>query len=512
MPAKPHAGKPAASHAPTAPAQSGPMTWLASRDTPHQNANDTKTTSATHVAPAAASSVARKPSASPHAVAQAAAPASVHAVAPATGPTPASAATPAPAVAPAPAATPASASAAAPTAAPKSPAVPAVSQDPAPRSTVKTIAKAATPDSSLADQLAALTKSVAQAQAALAALPPSPISGIIFGNFQYHAEPNASPTNKFDLDRAYLTIKLPAGDKMSVRVTADISPQASGTGYMLRAKYGYVQYDFGKSAGGWSRLARIGLLHTVAIDNEEIYWLRWLGVVPNERFGNAVSADVGASTLVSFPRQQGELYVALTNGNGYSKPETDRFKSYAARLTLTPFSHQKGLLRSISFSSWAEVNGAASKFVAGGAGQVGSVGESLARNRLGLFVGLKDPRLTLGLNYTRRHDGTESGANTIASARTTAATDGSLKSVYTIVHPFARADGTPTRLGFVARYDVATPDLKVSGTAHFADGGVLFDLSKRASIAMDYQEQLTSGNVTTFARTQIYALRFVANY
>ena len=179
---------------------------------------------------------------------------------------------------------------------------------------------------------------------------------------------------------------------------------------------------------------------------------------------------------------------------------------------MTPFARGKGLLKNVSIAPWAELNTAASKFVAGGADQVGPVGEGLARDRFGVLVGIKEPRLTVGLNYTRRRDGTESGANTTTSPRTAHTTEGSLKSFYAIVRPFTRDDGSPTRLGFIARYDLATPDFSIDGSAHFVDAGLIVDISRRSSFALDYQEQLSNTGVTSFARTQVYALRFVANF
>ena len=110
-------------------------------------------------------------------------------------------------------------------------------------------------------------------------------SGILFGNFQYHTEPGAAHANKFDLDRAYLTFRMPVGGKVSVRITADVSPQQSGTGYVLREKYAYLQYDAGRAKSGWGALVRGGVLHTVEVDHEEAFWPRWLGTVPAERFG-----------------------------------------------------------------------------------------------------------------------------------------------------------------------------------------------------------------------------------
>ena len=115
-------------------------------------------------------------------------------------------------------------------------------------------------------------------------------SGVIFGNWQMKTDSaskanlGGSSPNLFDLGRAYLTFKMPAGDNGAIRITTDIfqntnpAQNAYYQGWVVRAKYAYLQYtglrnEFGP---GSSLVGRLGLLHTVIIDWEEQYWPRYL--------------------------------------------------------------------------------------------------------------------------------------------------------------------------------------------------------------------------------------------
>ncbi|HEY8309382.1 MAG TPA: hypothetical protein VIG47_02445, partial [Gemmatimonadaceae bacterium] len=58
------------------------------------------------------------------------------------------------------------------------------------------------------------------AKAAAKVTIPIDFSGVVFGNYQYQTAAGASKNqNKFDVERAYLTFKMPAGDRASIRVT-----------------------------------------------------------------------------------------------------------------------------------------------------------------------------------------------------------------------------------------------------------------------------------------------------
>lgn len=321
-------------------------------------------------------------------------------------------------------------------------------------------------------------------------------SGWVFGNFQVQTDDAAKAANggkrpnKFDIERAYLTFKMPAGDRASVRVTTDIKPGAASSGYQgwfVRLKYGYLQYDYVRSAqgaNGWNALARIGMLHTVLIDHQETFWPRYLGKVATERFGFFSSADLGAATQISLPHQAGELYATVTNGSGYEAPEADRFKDYAARLSLAPLAQTGGILKTFTISPWAYIGRTASKFATD---PTNPITGGLTRNRYGVFAGVKDRRLTLAGEWAQRTDEAESGDTPIT--RTVAKATGQLVDGFAIVRPFEFADPSKhSPVGVVFRWDRFKPDKSVDGATRFITAGIFVEPTAKTSLALDYQD------------------------
>lgn len=332
--------------------------------------------------------------------------------------------------------------------------------------------------------------------AAVAAPKPSlDFSGVLFGNYQYNTGDANRNANAFNLDRAYLTFRVPAGERMSIRVTSDVFQDAGSNAYTLRAKYAFLQYDVSKFSSGAALFARVGILQTVEIEHEESFWPRYLANSGVERAGFFSSSDVGISSQLTFPNTLGEVYAVITNGPGYASRETDRFKDYQVRLSLTPLagnSSLSALFRSFTFTGWTYRGAIASRFANGGVGQVGPIGEAMPRTRSGVLVGIKDPRLTIAGEYARATTGTESGANTLASPRVRTDVEANLLYGFTVVRPFAFVNGTgKSPLALIARYDRYEPVDDVSDYSyHFLVGGVSYDISSRATLALDYQEQL----------------------
>ncbi len=378
---------------------------------------------------------------------------------------------------------------------------------------------------------------LAQTTAATPAAPPASIfSGLIFGS--YNRQLPTSPSqlagqadNQFALDRAYLNFRMPAGDRVSIRITTDIyqSTEATPNAYTIRAKYAYLQYDHPKSANGASILARIGILNNVVIDHVESFWPRYLSQSPVERAGYFSSADVGFAGQLTFPRKMGEVYGAIVNGPGYTSRERDRFKDIGVRLSLTPLANmtETPILQTFTITGWGYAGATSSAFVNGGAGQQGAVGDALDRSRGGVFVGLKDPRLVLGGEYSQRHEDGEQGANTTASPRIRTGVTGRLLSAFTVVRPLAFANPRgKSRWGAVARYDAVKPTSSATGyvspTApatsnayHVLITGLFFDLSQKAQIALDYQESLASNNGTSLSPpipSKTYFAHFIVNF
>ena len=351
---------------------------------------------------------------------------------------------------------------------------------------------------------------------------PIDFSGVVFGNYQYQGAAGSSKgQNKFDVERAYLTFKMPAGDRASIRVTGDLFQQTTPgndsyyKGWVLRAKYAYLQYDFLKATkpSDWAFTSRIGLVHTMLIDHEENFWPRWLSQTPVERAGFFSSADAGIAGIVTLPNKMGELYTAITNGSGYASRETDRFKDYQARLTLTPLSaSDMSYLKTFAIDGWVYRGALASKFVGGGTGQIGPVNGGLDRNRYGAFVGIRDPRLVVGVDYAQRQDGIDTGTNTTVSPRGVSDSTGRLVAGYVVAKPFKIFDDASTiPLGIVARYDQVTPNTSASPKINTFIGGLTWDLNKRSAISFDYQEA-TPANGAPVAPTKTYYMHWVANF
>lgn len=349
---------------------------------------------------------------------------------------------------------------------------------------------------------------------------PVDFSGVLYMNFQYRGDAGpAKASNKFDLERAYLTFKMPAGDRASIRITADVFQQTTAPndafyrGWVIRAKYAYLQYDYLKSATGWNGLARAGLLHNVVIDHVETFWPRWISQTPVERAGFFASSDAGVATQLTFPNKFGEIYATIVNGPGYASRETDRFKDYAARLSLTPFGRSDNrLLKTFALSGWTYIGAVASSFAAGGAGQIGPVGVSLPRTRSGVFVGVRDPRLSAGAEWDTRNDARETGANTIASPRAEVDSTGRLLAGFAAIKPFQLMNDQSTfPLGLVARWDRFKPNTDTDGYINTVIGGLTWDLNKKTALSLDYQE-VTPHSGAIAAATKTYFLHLVANF
>lgn len=351
---------------------------------------------------------------------------------------------------------------------------------------------------------------------------PIDFSGVVFGNYQYQGAAGPSKgQNKFDVERAYLTFKMPVGSHASIRVTSDLYQQTSSAsdafykGWLLRAKYAYLQYDFmtARKPGEWGFTGRIGLIHTMFIDHEENFWPRYLSQTPVERAGLFSSADAGIAGIVTLPNKLGEAYLAVTNGSGYASRETDRFKDYQARLTITPLGGSAlPYLRTLAIDGWVYRGALASTFVNGGAGQVGPVGSALDRNRYGGFIGIRDPRLVVGVDYAQRQDGADTGANTVASPAGIADSTGRLVAGYIVAKPFKMMDAQSTiPLGIVLRYDQVTPNSSTSPRVKTFIGGLSWDLTKQTTVALDYQE-VTPQSGAPVAPVRTYYLHWTAAF
>lgn len=328
----------------------------------------------------------------------------------------------------------------------------------------------------------------AAAQAPATTTPPT-LSGTIRGNYHYLLGGPREDFNQFALERVYVTVKGTPAPKLDYRVTTDVFQSGDGNGWTVRLKYGYLDYGFGVDQP-WETRLRAGVLQTVTIEQQETYWPRWLGPVAIDRHGFFQSADAGVATQTALPNGLGEVYLHVVNGNGYVRRETDRFKDLGGRLSLTPFSSSENkLLASTTISGWVYDGAAASAFVND---TIAPVATGLNRDRWGVHAAMKDPRLTLAADYSVRADDVERGTNRPLDPRTVTARDGAVASGFAIVRPlaFASASGT-SPLALIGRYDRVEPDdARDDDAFHYFLAGGIYDINKRFSMSLNYQEQL----------------------
>ena len=328
-----------------------------------------------------------------------------------------------------------------------------------------------------------------------AARPGLDFSGLVFGDFHMSTDEASKAANggkapnEFDIGRAYLTFRMPAGDRFNVRVTTDIKQQDGSNGaydgWIVRLKYAYLQYDIAKSGDPdhFAAVARVGMLHNVVIDHQQEFWPRYLNKVATETYDFFASADLGVATELTLPGKAGEFYATLVNGSGYDHPESDRFKDYAARVSLTPLGKTDGYFSTLTISPWIYSGKSASRFATDPSDPITA---GLDRTRYGIFAGIRDRRLTLGGEWARKVDDVETGTTPLA--RGAVRNTGELYSAFAIARPLEWASGSDrSSVGLIFRWDQFTPDRDVTGKLRYLLGGVFWEPTSKTALALDYQ-------------------------
>jgi hypothetical protein len=349
--------------------------------------------------------------------------------------------------------------------------------------------------------------------------PPIDFSGVLFLNYQTRTDSAAKlttggkPTSRFDIERVYLIFRMPAGDRGAIRVTTDIFQNTAGgyyAGWTARLKHAYFQYELSKNLAGvqgLTALGRFGMLHTVVVDHIEQFWPRYLGSTAVERNGFFASADVGAATLLTLPKRRGEIYATITNGSNYTSAETDRFKDFAARVSLTPFGSDSGWLRTLTITPWYYKGASASAFIA----PPNSVSDGVQKDRRGIFLGLRDRRFTVGVDFDQRVEEVE---NAPPAARTVRDRTSQLVSGFALVRPLEWADPKKrSNVGLVGRWDKFRLDKSILASATnpgntFLVLGAFYDLTTRATMTLDYQEQARERGAATVIPTKTFFLHW----
>jgi hypothetical protein len=124
---------------------------------------------------------------------------------------------------------------------------------------------------------------------------------------------------------------------------------------------------------------------------------------------------------------------------------------------------------------------------------------------------MSSPRLTLAAQYAVRADEGEQGLNTPSSPRVVVDSTGTLVSAYTLIRPFRSAGSKVHPLSLLARFDRVTTSTESDAAYDFVIGGLVWDLSNRLSMSVDYQEA-TPREGAPIAPTRTWYAHFVARF
>ena len=184
----------------------------------------------------------------------------------------------------------------------------------------------------------------------------------VLSYLQYDAElKNRSGFNAFDVTRGYINITGDLMKNVKFRLTPDVKRVTDGSlagSLTLRLKYGFAEFDNLGRTGSW---LRFGLHQTPWLDFEEgINRYRVQGTMFSER-ENVIpgSGDFGVGYLTPLPSNYGEINVGVYNGEGFTQPEANKYKSVQGRLTIRPFP-DGGAIRGLRLSGFYDYGSYAS--------------------------------------------------------------------------------------------------------------------------------------------------------
>lgn len=140
--------------------------------------------------------------------------------------------------------------------------------------------------------------------------------------------------NKFDLSRAYITLKSKLSKEVSVRITADVA-KMDGSAREVYLKYAYLDWKITRVIP-YSTI-RLGLQQNGWIDYMNKVWgRRYVAKTLMDKFKALSSADYGISYIVKFPKGYGHGSFQVLQGSGYKSKEENRYKDISAFVFFRP--------------------------------------------------------------------------------------------------------------------------------------------------------------------------------
>jgi hypothetical protein len=292
------------------------------------------------------------------------------------------------------------------------------------------------------------------------------VSGQVFAFYSYTTNGiEGKDYNRFDLDRMYLTAKSQVFDQAKIQLTTDLYRNAAtGTyysGLSLRLKFALVDYTPAPAVS-----IKLGMIPGVWSGFIDTYW-KYRGLSSNitDRNGYYSSADVGVSVSYALPGKLGDVSGFILNGSGYTSAETNRFKDYALRASVSPFVDDP-VLQPLTVAA----------YVYKGSNQAKN-SLALPRNRFGAMIYYAYSVASMGIEYNIRKDAPTNPDTTIS---------GNGLSLFGEIK--APVEDLRSKLSLVWRFDLLEPNVdKGADIQRFTILGLAYKPHDRVTFVLDRQ-------------------------
>ncbi len=318
-------------------------------------------------------------------------------------------------------------------------------------------------------------KQAQQKPAAVKAPAPSPIqiSGVLFSYFVYSTEgKEGKDFNRFDLDRIYLTAKGQVFDDAKIQVTTDLfrgtsyrQPDSIAKmyygGFAVRMKFAFMDY-----APVSFLSVKFGLIPTVWPSLVDGVWkYRGISATVSDLQSYYPTADMGVSVSYALPGKMGDVSGFILNGSGFTSAETNRYKDFALRASVTPFVDDP-LLKPLLVAGYVYKGS-----------NMSTTSTVLPRNRFGGLVSYTYSVASATVEFNSRQDAPKY-ADTLVSG-TALSFFGEIK---------APLDEWKDKVSLLWRYDVVEPnDLKGGDQTRLKILGLTYKPVDKIVLALDRQ-------------------------
>ncbi len=201
----------------------------------------------------------------------------------------------------------------------------------------------------------------------------------IYGEWNNQKADNQASTNKFVLNRAYLTLTKDVNDWLSMNITTDIfnsvDPADNRDGWQLRLKYGYANLNLLGTA------TQIGLIPTPSdaydsaiwpfrvqgnnlLDGQSIQSTADFGIANQGVFGGYMDDEYLKFAVKPYAGKWGGYHVGVFNGAGYTNTEANNNKAPSALVYVRPLPYTP-ILKGLQFAYFGTYGQSNNNFAAG---------------------------------------------------------------------------------------------------------------------------------------------------